>query len=138
MRALLVLLIAALGGSLSLPRSGVSGDAVASATIGTPFSLAVGQSSTIEGSGLVVRFGAVPSDSRCPVEVACVWGGVATVTLTLLRKDQELAELTLDTLGTTDEAEGLRFSLVKLDPPASIKVQAPEYVGLFLIEPAAP
>jgi hypothetical protein len=116
----------------------VSGTPAATVSVGTPFTLRLAESSLIEGVGLTVRFDSVPADSRCPVEVHCVWSGVATAILVVGREGSPATELTLDTLGTTGTAENLRFSVVKLDPSPSINRPTANYVGLFLAEPAAP
>jgi hypothetical protein len=131
-------LVAVTFGGLFPPLHAGLGDGVPPAIIGTPFALPVSQSVPLEGADLIVRFAEVTADSRCPVEVTCVWAGVATVILALQRDDRPLGELTLDTLGKTAEAEGLRFTLVELDPPPSVNVQNPDYLGTFLVEPARP
>ncbi|WP_067457386.1 hypothetical protein [Actinomadura macra] len=48
-------------------------------TPGTAFTLAPGQTARLDGGGLTVRFDGVKDDSRCPVNVTCVWAGDATV-----------------------------------------------------------
>lgn len=53
------------------------------ATPSTDFDLAMGASAIIEGSPLRIHFDSVPEDSRCPINVVCVWEGNATVRLSL-------------------------------------------------------
>ena len=53
----------------------------ASAIPGRDFELRVGETASLEGSDLVLRFMSVPSDSRCPTDVQCVHAGDATVRL---------------------------------------------------------
>jgi hypothetical protein len=136
MTALLVL-VQALAVSLSFTKAGAV-EAATPVTLGTPFTLAVNGAAIVEDIGLIVRFDAVTSDSRCPVEVACVWAGVATVDLVVGRENRPPTTLTLDTLEATGEAEGFTFSLLRLDPPASVNVRNPDYVALFRIDPANP
>lgn len=47
--------------------------------LGREFSLRVGQQAAVDGGRFRVRFGAVKNDSRCPVDVTCVWAGNAEV-----------------------------------------------------------
>lgn len=48
-----------------------------------PFTLQIGQSAVLAEPALTVTFTAVPHDSRCAVDVLCVWSGDAVVRLTL-------------------------------------------------------
>jgi hypothetical protein len=49
--------------------------------VGDQFVLTPGQSATIAEANLSVRFLGVPTDSRCPSDVVCIWPGDATVLL---------------------------------------------------------
>ncbi|MCR4403843.1 MAG: hypothetical protein NUW06_00860 [Candidatus Acetothermia bacterium] len=51
------------------------------AELGEPFTLRVGQTAAVEG--LRVTFLRVLQDSRCPVDVVCIWAGNARVELEL-------------------------------------------------------
>jgi len=46
--------------------------------LGEPFTLAPGEAAQV-GTGLLVTFQGVDADSRCPVDVTCVWEGDAVV-----------------------------------------------------------
>jgi hypothetical protein len=73
-----------------------SNDFVASAILNAPaartapsaheFELKDGQSVSFDGGRLRIRFVRVASDSRCPVDVECVWAGNAEVLLELRLK----------------------------------------------------
>lgn len=52
-----------------------------SAELGEPFELWAGHSVTLDDGGLTLLFEDVPEDSRCPVDVVCVWEGNAAVAL---------------------------------------------------------
>jgi len=65
-----LLLLASCGTSPASPRP---------ARLGETFTLAPAQAAQIEGAGLVVTFEGVDADSRCPVDVTCVWEGDAVV-----------------------------------------------------------
>jgi hypothetical protein len=45
------------------------------AGLGEKFNLAIGQSATITGEDLEIRFAKVIGDSRCPQGVECFWAG---------------------------------------------------------------
>jgi len=47
------------------------------------FEVAGGSSARVDDTDLVIRFEAVPNDSRCPVDVQCITEGDATVALRL-------------------------------------------------------
>lgn len=51
--------------------------------LGQQFELRVGGQATIAGENLTVSFQGVPSDSRCPTGVQCVWAGNAVVQVVL-------------------------------------------------------
>jgi hypothetical protein len=45
---------------------------------GTPFQLRPGGSARVGDSGLVIGFRGITGESRCPMDVVCVWQGDAT------------------------------------------------------------
>src|SRR3990170_2044553 len=47
------------------------------APLGESFSLAIGQTASITGEDLNIRFNEVIGDSRCPQGVTCIWAGEA-------------------------------------------------------------
>jgi len=59
------------------------GNSDATAGLGDPVELALGESVSIESEDLSVTFTAVIEDSRCPSDVQCVWEGNAKIKLTL-------------------------------------------------------
>ena len=83
--------------------------------LGTEFVLAPGQASRVDG--LEVRFEAVKDDSRCPVDVTCVWAGDATAVVNA-RRGGTARDLELHASGTPREVtyEGFQITLVKLEP----------------------
>jgi hypothetical protein len=48
-----------------------------------PFTLEVGQAAVFFEIALTIRFAAVPSDSRCPSNVTCIWAGDGVASLVL-------------------------------------------------------
>ncbi|MDT5061815.1 MAG: hypothetical protein QOH63_2274 [Acidobacteriota bacterium] len=59
------------------------------------FEIKVGERVSVEG--LKISFGAVAEDSRCPVDVKCVWTGNAKIILTLSKRGRRPARLNLNT-----------------------------------------
>jgi hypothetical protein len=67
------------------------------AALGEEFELAPGQSAAVGEEGLRVTFKSVADDSRCAVDVTCVWEGDATVLVSVVRSSQSPADLELHT-----------------------------------------
>lgn len=65
--------------------------------LGEPFQLAPAQMAAIADTGLTVTFDRVASDSRCPVDVQCVWEGDALVVVTAAQPGHDPARLELHT-----------------------------------------
>jgi hypothetical protein len=82
------------------------------------FELGVGDVAILQGYGVTVRFEGVTSDSRCPIDVTCVWAGDAEASLRLAVNGESDTLVTLHT--TLDDRSvvtgGLRLSLVGLSP----------------------
>ncbi|MCC6243264.1 MAG: hypothetical protein IT353_10505 [Gemmatimonadaceae bacterium] len=55
--------------------------AVVEGLLGDRITLAVGQTATVAGTPLSVRFARVLSEGRCPSDVACIWQGSAEYVL---------------------------------------------------------
>ena len=73
MKKFVLLFIALL--ALILPLVGCGGET--KARLGQEFSLAIGQTATIQGESLAVKFLDVTADSRCPKGATCIWAGEA-------------------------------------------------------------
>lgn len=84
----------------------------------TQFDLSPGQEARIQGTAVTVRFSRVSDDSRCPVDVQCVWAGNAVVHLSLTSTQSGSVESALNT--TLDPKAvsfgGLSIRLVGLRP----------------------
>jgi hypothetical protein len=79
------------------------------ADLGQEFSLSIGQTASIQGEDLQLKFLEVINDSRCPSDVACVWQGQASclVEITYLESVQKV---TLTQPGLTEEPSRLDFN----------------------------
>lgn len=53
--------------------------AAQTARVGREFKVRAGRTVTLDGGSLRVRFVRVAADSRCPVDVTCIWAGNAEV-----------------------------------------------------------
>ena len=110
--------------------------ASASATLGQPFELRVGKSATIAGEGLTISFEGVPSDSRCPTSVQCVWAGNAVVQV-VASKDGKAAGFELNTNLEPKTATYLTYTieLVSLEPyPTSTNsIPQSQYRATFVV-----
>ncbi len=115
--------------------------AAANATVGTPFELRVGRSATVAGEGLTVSFQGVPSDSRCPTGVQCVWAGNAVVQVVLSKDGKALgAELNTNLEPTSVDYLNYNVALVSLAPyPTSGgSISQSQYRATFVVTKTAP
>lgn len=105
---------------------------------GTSFALAPGQSATIKGTDTRITFTAVREDSRCPVDVTCVWAGDAKIEIVI---DPNGAAgpriLSITPPNNEVRAGNLRIRFVGLSPvPRQADGNAPRnYLAEFVAEP---
>ncbi len=88
-------------------------------TVDKEFSLGIGQSASIDGEKLVIKFKAVIEDSRCPINALCVWAGNGKVEFEVLDIDGRIKTIILNT-GDEPRSAALkkhRLILVSLNPP---------------------
>jgi hypothetical protein len=85
---------------------------------GQTFSLPLGQTAAVKGADVRLTFKDVRTDSRCPVDVQCVWAGEAKIGVSIAQKG--MAEVTkVLTLASPDSgatAGNLRIRFVGLAP----------------------
>ena len=124
----LLLLVAGCSGSPTQP------DRV---TADRPFELAPGRSAVLR-DGLRLRFDAVRSDSRCPMDALCVRAGEAVIAVTMTAAGEAAASRELETMPPRTQATYSRFTitLVDLQPyPRSDRPIRPEaYVATFSVQ----
>lgn len=83
------------------------------AGLGEEFVLAVGQSASIDGEGLTIRFIEVTEDSRCPEGVECVWEGRVTCLVDIIYSDSTYQqELTQSGRSSTSVLEFQGFEIM--------------------------
>ena len=74
-----------------------------SAGLGQEFSLPIGQEASITGEDLIISFEDVTEDSRCPLNVTCIWEGRAS-SLVRFTHDGATSDMLLTEPGLTDRA----------------------------------
>ena len=110
------------------------------ARVGREFKLKAGERVTLKRNKLRIKFAAVTQESRCPVDVTCVWAGNAAVRLDVSTNRSNGKSLTLNTGRSSSlprEAvyQGYKVKLVDLSPyPRSDRKIAPgDYVVTLLV-----
>ena len=110
----------------------------AKALIGKEFSLGIGQTASIEGEKLVIKFKAVLEDSRCPVNVVCVWAGNGKVEFEILDIDGQNKTVTLNTEEEprVTTLKGHNLKLISLNPPRidGVSISPGDYSVTLLVE----
>lgn len=116
--------------------------ASASVSLDQPFELRVGRSATVAGEGLTVSFQAVPSDSRCPTGVQCVWAGNAVVQVVLSKDGKAFgAELNTNQEPTSVAYLNYNVALVSLAPYPTANggaISQSQYRATFVVTKTAP
>lgn len=95
-----------------------------SVTLPAEATLAVGETILVEPLDVEVTFSAVTEDSRCPIDVTCVWAGRAVVALAIGESTGTTEEIELE-VGQWTQAQGLRLAATALDPQPREGVEIP-------------
>lgn len=131
--AALVFMVLACGGVSAAGR-------VPAVPVGQDFVLRVGQTVLVEGAGFGITFVAVTEDSRCPVDVTCVWAGNATVELKVGMTDAVDTTVTLNTdlepKATTIGRHQLRLVALAPVPRSDVRIAAGDYSATLHVEKA--
>ena len=102
--------------------SAASGCATVDTTVvanpGAQFSLALGKTATVSGTAFRITFNRVTEDSRCPVDVTCVWAGDAKIELIVSRTTApaDYRVLSLTPPNNESTAGELKIRFVSLAP----------------------
>ena len=127
MSSLLTVVIVACGGSPTQP------DRVHK---GQPFELRIGESA-LTTDDLRIRFDAVRSDSRCPIDAICIRAGEAVIAITLSMTGEIPAGRELDTTParSTTTFQNYTITLSSLQPlPRSDRPTQPgDYIATFVV-----
>jgi hypothetical protein len=110
-RPTLAALIAAAAGCATV-------DTAIVANPGVEFNLPLGQTAVLSGTGYRITFNRVTEDSRCPIDVVCVWAGDARIQLTIdrSRAPGDIRILGLTPPNSESDLNGVRIRLVSLAP----------------------
>jgi len=106
------------------------------AVVGRPFELKAGAVSVLP-DGTRLTFKEVQGDSRCPMDVMCVWAGDATVAITLTPPNgsAEPRELHTQQTGSQISYAGYTIALTALAPypRATQQIPAADYIATFIV-----
>jgi hypothetical protein len=101
--------------------------------LGAEFALAPGESALAGDDGLRVSFESVTEDSRCPMDVICVWAGRVVVDVTAGRGEARHFALSP---GDAADVDGLRLRLVRVEPypSAAEPIPASAYRATIVVD----
>jgi hypothetical protein len=112
-------------------------DTAVVANPGAEFNLAIGRSATISGTDYRITFNRVTEDSRCPVDVQCVWAGDAKIELTISRPnvpgDTRIISLTPPNSEATAGNVKIRFVSLAPTPRQSEPPATRKYVARLVV-----
>ena len=107
---------------------------------GVAFTLPLGKTAAVSGNGTRITFNRVTDDSRCPVDVVCVWAGDAKLELTISRNSAPAETRVVSITPPNNElvSGDLRIRLVGLAPaPRQSEPSAGRaYVAQLVVTPA--
>jgi hypothetical protein len=85
---------------------------------GVAFSLPLGKTAAVNGNGARITFNKVTDDSRCPVDVVCIWAGDAKIQLTVARNGSPAETRIISITSPNNEvvSGNLRIRFVGLAP----------------------
>jgi type III secretory pathway component EscS len=105
---------------------------------GVSFTLAPGQTATVRRADARVTFREVREDSRCPVDVTCVWAGDAKIDVTVTRTGAGAETKTLSITPPDNEVQigNLKIRFVGLTPvPRQADGNTPRnYLAEFVVD----
>lgn len=121
--------------------SGGSGNGVTSPApaVNEEFTLAPGQTTSVEGTNVRLTFERVSEDSRCAVDVTCVWEGDAVVVLKVKLEAEEVTREVHTQGGASRSRQApagdYTVTLVRLDPAprSTAPIEASAYRATLLV-----
>lgn len=92
-------------------------------------------------NGYVLRFTGVTNDSRCPVDVQCIWAGEATIELALIYSDtSQPLEITMpggDAARLTDGALDVEVLSLAPEPRSTVTIAPGDYEVTLIVHALA-
>jgi len=105
---------------------------------GASFRLRPGETASVAGGEWRVRFVGVRGDSRCPVDVECVWAGSAEVVVETAGPEGRWIERSLHTGIEPRElrADGFTLALLEVEPPprSTAPIDPARYVAVLRVD----
>jgi hypothetical protein len=102
-----------------------------------PFELEPAETVRVAAERVTVRFDGVTADSRCPIDVVCIWAGDATAVVRLEKPERKPGTFELHTMprfGSDATYEGLVVHLEAVNPRPRLGAQiAPEDYRVTLV-----
>jgi hypothetical protein len=130
---------------LLLTAAGCAADNPSSPSVpaGREFQVGAGESVSVQGADLGLRFSHVPQDSRCPADAICVWMGDAEAVFTVARSGRPVEAVSLHTEpGRGQQAVvgdwTLRLSRLDPYPYAGRPIVASDYRATLRVDRTSP
>lgn len=103
---------------------------------GASVALAPGESVSVAGTSMSLRFVAVTEDSRCPRDTTCIWAGLVRVSLEVQESSRPSRQVELEQGGSV-EAGGCRLTLLGVEPQpvSTVKIVPTDYRATLKIDP---
>jgi hypothetical protein len=134
----IIALAASACASSEMPLSSDPSEAAVVSAVGQTFDLRPGQTARVGNDGLVVGFRGVASDSRCAVDVQCVWAGDAEVRIPVTASRSDWTSLALHTTLEPKSAtfRNYRITVVGLNPAprSTARIDSNNYVVTLRVE----
>ena len=112
-------------------------DTAVVANPGAEFNLALGQTAALSGTAYRITFDRVSEDSRCAVDVVCVWAGDAKIQLTISSSTApaniQIVSLTPPNSEVTSGNLKIRFVSLAPAPKSSEPRESRKYVARLLV-----
>ena len=104
------------------------------AELDTPITLEFSRIASVEDEKILIEFTDLTEDSRCPVNVTCVWEGQVTVALNISMDGKESGSLNLTSRAGHEKLaladfNGYSIRLAKVEPPKTQdEIELSEYI----------
>jgi hypothetical protein len=137
--ALTIVLGVVVNQSIGNSRVPVTANRPAIVQLEQPFQLKVAQVAQISSENVQLKFLEVQQDSRCPVNVQCIWQGQAKIAVSLTKNEKNLGNLTLETSlddkPIAKSLDGYSIKLIKVTPrPKTNKpIAQSDYNATFIL-----
>ena len=102
--------------------------------MGEEFTLALGESVGIEQKGVLITFGKVIEDSRCPMNARCIWEGNARIEIRVRGSAPARSEINTSTrFNTSAKIADFILELRRLEPDRMAGAPTKGYVATLFV-----